>query len=99
MPSKKKPPMPEPLFSVKPVPKRQTAKAEKAVEFGECPGHTGGRTGLERNGEHLYWRDHTVKTWSGTNRICAASHQRLCDRPTRTGHPSCPCQGNGRSYL
>lgn len=61
-----------PMFDVTPVAVEKHA-AVKTVASALCPGHNGGyaKTGLVRNNNHLYWREHYIPTWSGGGaRVC-----------------------------
>ena len=82
-----------PLFDVIPVAVPAKPPAPRSVAQGYCPSHksNGRTTGLVQSGGHLYWREHPVATYGGS-RVCAASGQRLCDRPTHRGDPVCICQ-------
>lgn len=72
--------------------------AARVVAYGMCPEcrGTGRRTGLQRQGAHLVWREHRYTTWSGTRMTCRASGVRLCAlpaRPSAWSTPRCSCDG------
>jgi len=73
-------------------------KSPKSVEFGVCPGHysPGVRTGLVRQGPHVAWRMHYVRSALGSSvRPCGACGVTLCAAAARHDEtwppPSCPC--------
>lgn len=68
----------------------------KSVEFGLCPSHvgdgTGRGTGLVRQGEHLAWRVHHIRTFGGATLICPSSGQPVCTSPSQSKERvACPC--------
>ena len=71
----------------------------KSVEFGLCPGHvgdgTGRGTGLVRQGEHLVWRVHHIRTFGGATLDCPSSGQPVCTSPSKSAkRVDCPCGGS-----
>jgi len=71
-------------------------QAAKTVARGRCPLHAHhALTSVVRDGDHLAWREHTFRTWSGAPFTCAGSLQRLCAQPSRyvpgEDTPTCPC--------
>lgn len=71
------------------------AKAKPGVAWLPCPDCTHLGAAVVRDGDHLVWREHWVKTYGNAQRQCRASGQRLCDLPQRKmpqGKPlACPC--------
>lgn len=58
----------------------EAAKRVVVVGWVGCPKCSAGeRTAVIRDGEHLVYRPHTYRTWSGAPMECGASWQRLCD--------------------
>ncbi len=78
----------------------RSRKRPKVAAWGRCPCHsdiaTKRGTQLDRDGAHLYWRNHNYRTYSNTSMPCQASGQRLCDLPAREvlgeTPPQCPCK-------
>jgi hypothetical protein len=55
------------------------------------------KIGLVRQGEHIVWRQHWIKTWGNAVRQCRASGAPVCEAPARVipgeTPPKCPCGG------
>jgi len=70
-------------------------KAQPGVAWQPCPDCTSLGAALVRDGDHLVWRVHFVKTYGNAQRQCRASGQRLCDAPHRKVPQGktlpCPC--------
>jgi hypothetical protein len=80
---------------------RQRSAPLRAVAHGACPLCSNDDVGLARQGAHLAWKDHSVRTWGGISLQCHASGQRLCDLPARDlkrftvkPTPTCSCGTN-----
>lgn len=80
------------LFDLAPAAPRQVATGEavtsaaapKAVTSATCPECGGVRdVGLLRSGQHLVWREHTCRTWSGAALPCRASGVAVCVAPAK----------------
>ena len=70
----------------------------RTIVSGKCPAcvNQGKKVGLVRDGQHLIWRVHWVKTFGSTSRPCHASGAPLCENsairiPGETT-PTCPCE-------
>jgi len=70
----------------------------RTIVSGKCPQcvNQGKKVGLVRDGQHLIWRVHWVKTFGSTSRLCHASGAPLCENsairiPGETT-PTCPCE-------
>lgn len=70
-------------------------KTQPGVAWAPCPDCTHLGAALVRDGDHLVWRVHWVRTYGHADRQCRASGQRLCDAPARkvpqAKNPTCPC--------
>lgn len=69
----------------------------RSVAFGRCPRHRDERrTGLVRTASHLVWRQHYVRTWSGSSIPCPASAVALCVLPDAEHEQVCDCERGTR---
>ena len=64
-------------------PRIEKDKPVRTYAHGGCPKCSDNAVGLALVGQHLFWKDHDLRTWGGVSMQCQASGQRLCDLPAR----------------
>lgn len=86
-----------PLFDEPPRVVRERQKPPRSSAWAYCPKcKRSTKTGLVRQGQHLYWRGHFITTWAFPRRPCMASFAPLhavAPRVSVENPPACPCGG------
>lgn len=68
----------------------ERSRTQRPAGHGPCPCCLGEKIAVIRAGQHLLWREHTYRTYSGAPITCAASLAGLCNAPPRSGDLRCP---------